>query len=298
MKKIYLIIYITTLCWSHANAGNDKGVNIFCGTDLTYQATDHLRLYDILLYLTPGVKWNLGHEWQFAAQAGVPIVNDGYDEKYSHITIKNLTVAKQLHFNSHLHLKVSGGMFSRHRYGLDVKWMGIVNNWLAFTAQGGFVGKYSAYDVWGFDKMNTLTFLLGSKMYLQPWNTELGIYGGRYINKDYGAEGEVLRHFKYCTVSLFGQIHEKRSYILQGNRFSGGFRIVILLPHWYWEKGKVRVRPASNFRLTDIITTERTLQKMYYTDPEENEREGWFNKDEVRWGANLMDGEGGNHDEK
>lgn len=297
MKRIYLIIYISILCWSPSVAGNEKGVDFFCGADLNYKDVNALRLYDILLYVTPGAKWYLGNEWQLAGQIGLPIVNDGYDKKYDYVSLKNLTLSKQFHFNSKQHIKVSGGMFSRHRYGIDVKWMGIVNDWLAFTAQCGLTGKYTAERTWGGDHLKTLTALVGTKVYLQRWNTQFGITGGRYIAKDYGVEGEVMRHFRYCTVSMFGQYHEKPSYVINGTRLAGGFRVVVMLPDWKLEKGKVRFRPASNFRLTADMNTERTLQKMYYTDPEENEREGWFSRDEVKWGVNVMDGKGSTQDE-
>lgn len=28
--------------------------------------------------------------------------------------------------------------------------------------------------------------------------------------------------------------------------------------------------------------------KMYTTDPEENEREGWFDRNDLQWGSNTM----------
>lgn len=297
MKRICLIIQIAILCWSPAVAGNDKGVDIFCGADLSYKHVNYQHLYDVMLYLTPGAKWNIGQGWQLAGQVGIPIVRDGYDEKYKYITLRNLSLSKQIHFNESQHIKFSGGMFSRHRYGIDVKWMGIVNRWLAFTGQCGYIGKYSTTDTWGFDNVNTLTFLLGAKVYLNPWNTEFGITGGRYINKDYGLEGDVKRHFKHCTISLFGQYHDQKSYVFNGTKFAGGFRVVVLLPSWHWGKGNVHIRPSSNFRITSDQNAERILQKMYYTDPEENEREGWFSRDEVKWGANLMDKGGDGHEQ-
>lgn len=289
-----ICLYCLLVCWSlmlprTTSAGEREGVDFFCGADLNYKDVNLLRLYDVLFYLTPGVKWHIGHEWQLAGQVGLPIVNEGYDKKYDYVSLKNLSLSKQFHFSDKQHVKASGGLFSRHRYGIDVKWLYLVNDWLAIDAQCGFIGKYAAERIWGFDDMNTLTFTVGAKAYLQQWNTEFGISGGRYIEKDFGIQGEVLRHFTHCTVSLFGQVHEKPSYVINGTRLAGGFRVVILLPDKHVGKGKVRLRPASNFRLTADMNTERTLQKMYYTDPEENEREGWFSCDEVKWGVNLMD---------
>ena len=206
MKRICLIIQIAILCWSPAVAGNDKGVDIFCGADLNYKKVNFSRLYDILLYLTPGAKWYMGNEWQLAVQAGIPIVNDGYDDKYKYVALKNLTLSKQFHFNDYQHVKLSGGLFSRHRYGIDMKWMGIATDWLAFTAQGGFVGKYSASYTWGFDHVNTLTFLFGVRTYLRPWNTEFNFSGGLWSGRGGDAPLQTLYGIAVRSIPRQGEL--------------------------------------------------------------------------------------------
>lgn len=61
-----------------------------------------------------------------------------------------------------------------------------------------------------------------------------------------------------------------------------------MIPPYKRKTRKVQVRPASNFRLTYDIQGQGYAVKTYTTDPEENEREGFFNRERLDWGANKM----------
>lgn len=45
-------------------------VDVFMGVDLNYRDIFYDKPYELLVNLTPGVKWNMGRQWQVAAQAG------------------------------------------------------------------------------------------------------------------------------------------------------------------------------------------------------------------------------------
>ena len=67
-----------------------------------------------------------------------------------------------------------------------------------------------------------------------------------------------------------------------------GFKVVMMIPPYKRSNRRVRFRPASNFRLTYNQEADAYAGKMYTTDPEENEREGWFDRSRSDWGANGM----------
>ena len=92
---------------------------------------------------------------------------------------------------------------------------------------------------------------------------------------------EAMRHFRHCTVGVYAQYSD------QGKE-NGGFKIVMMIPPYKRKVRKAMVRPASNFRLTYDIQGQPYAVKMYTTDPEENEREGHFDRNRLRWGANRM----------
>ena len=93
---------------------------------------------------------------------------------------------------------------------------------------------------------------------------------------------EAMRHFKHCTVGLYAQYSD------QGKE-NGGFKVIMMIPPYKRKARKVMVRPASNFRLTYDIQGQPYAVKMYTTDPEENEREGHYDRNRLQWGANRME---------
>lgn len=64
---------------------------------------------------------------------------------------------------------------------------------------------------------------------------------------------------------------------------------MMMIPPYKRKRRTVNIRPASNFRLTYSIDGDAYANKMYTTDPEENEREGWFDRKALHWGSNTME---------
>jgi hypothetical protein len=275
-------------------------VEVFCGAELYYADVNFLRLYDLLIYLTPGAKWHMGNDWQLAVQAKLPVINNGYMNhlpgysRYEMVRLGNLTLSKELHFNAaRQHFKLTAGLFGRERWGGDLRWYMPLNSWLMLRAQGGLTRHWGlGFDLHShtesdFDGPWTASAILGADIYLKPWNTEFRLSGGRYINEDYGLQLDVMRHFRHCTVLAFAQLHERGTGYASHNT-GGGFKVIMMLPPYKkYDKEKVALRPATNFRLTYNAQSDGYSMKMYTTDPEENERELPVN---VEWGTAVADG--------
>lgn len=263
-----------------AQAVPEGGVDFFVGADFRYRDLFHNKVYEVLLNLTPGVKWNMGRHWQLAGQALVPVYND-YGDRYKKIRLNMAVLSKEWDLRERFFVKVSGGLFEHERYGVDVKWMCPVTSWLAFDAQAGWTGFCSMAAGWECSRMDRLTGWGGARIYLTRVNTEMRLHGGRFLYEDYGVIAEAMRHFRHCTVGLYAQYSDK------GKR-NGGFKVVMMIPPYRRSGKKVRFRPASNFRLTYNLEGDAYAVKRYMTDPEENEREGWFDRERLDWGANRM----------
>lgn len=256
-------------------------VDIFMGVDFNYRDIFHNgRVYDILLNLTPGVKWNMGKGWQAAAQALLPVYND-YGDRYKKVRLNMAVLSKELHFDSRWFLKASGGLFGNERYGLDLKGMYLMNHWLALEAQVGLTGYCSMAVDWEASTPERLTALVGADVYLSKWNTQFRARGGRFIYEDYGGIVEAMRHFDHCTVGVYGAYSN-----LAGK--NGGFKVIMMIPPYKRKRRTVNFRPASHFRLTYSMEGNNYGNRTYTTDPEENEREGWFDRNAMRWGSNTM----------
>lgn len=105
-------------------------VDVFMGVDLNYRDIFLSKPYELLVNLTPGVKWNMGRQWQVAAQVLLPVYND-YGDYYKRVRLNMAVLSKEWYIGKKLFLKGSGGLFSYERYGLDAKLFYTVNSWLA-----------------------------------------------------------------------------------------------------------------------------------------------------------------------
>lgn len=283
MKAIYrlLVAAIAFLSPFVSMAQSRAGeIDIFMGAQLNYRDIFfNGRIYDVLVNLTPGVKWHLGDHWEIAAQALVPVFNQ-YGDRYKNVRLNVASVSKQFGFFDRWRMKVSGGWFGYERYGIDVKNMVIVNPWLAMTAQIGLTGYCSMASGWEASTMGRLTAVVGPEFYLRQWNTQLSLRGGRFVYKDYGVVAEGFRHFRHVSVGAYASYNN----VWKEN---AGFKIIVMLPPYKRRHRKVNFRPASNFRFTYSAEADSYANYMYMTDPEQNEREGWFDHDLLPWGADA-----------
>lgn len=265
---------------SMAQTGKEGTVDIFCGAELNYRDIFHNKVYEFLINLTPGVKWRLADGWMVAGQAYVPVYND-YGDYYKRMRLNMAVLSKETQWRGRWFTKVSGGLFAQERYGIDVKGMYVVNSWLALEAQAGWTGFCSMANGWSASTPKRWTALAGGDVYLNRSATQFRLRGGRYVYKDYGVQMEVMRHFRHCTVEVYGEYSD-----LWGK--NGGFKVIMMIPPYKRRLRKVNFRPASNFRLTNNVMAEPYANRMYATDPEENEREGWFDRQSLQWGVNSM----------
>lgn len=287
IRKTFLILTLLIVAASSKAQQSEKAVvseplshvDIFLGVDFNYRDIFYNRLYELLVNLTPGVRWNMGHGWQIAGQIYVPVYND-YGDRYKKVRVNIATLSKEFRFGERWFLKASGGWFSNERYGIDIKTAYIVNDWFALAGQFGTAGHVSMAYKWEASKPARLTGQIGGNFYLQRWNTEFRLMGGRYLYEDYGATCDAMRHFKHCTVGLYGAYSDKGG-------SNAGFKVVVMLPPYKRKTRKVNIRPASNFRFTYSANADAYANRTYFTDPEENERSGWFNEDSFQWGRNV-----------
>lgn len=256
-------------------------VDIFAGLEVSYRDILYNdRPMDFLIHLTPGVKWNLGKRWEIAAAAGIPIINQ-YGENSKYVIIQAASISKQIGIGKHWRTRFSGGVFTRNRYGFDIKTQYELKPWLALDAEIGLTGNLIMQKHWEASPMTRFTFLVGPDFWLDRWATQLMAKGGRFVYGDYGAVAEAYRHFKHTSVGLFAQYSNV-------GKSSAGFKIIIMIPPYKRSCRRVHFRPANNFRLTFSSESNSMNNVMYRTEPEQNERQGWFDRDLLPWGPDTM----------
>lgn len=257
-----------------------QSVDIFLGLDLNFRDIHFDTQYDFLIRLAPGFKWNMGNHWQLSGQVMFPILNQ-YGVEYGFFQVRELNVSKEFKIKS-LYLKATAGAFSHNRYGLDLKAFLPLCDWFAFEGHAGFVGSVFVSPYWEIVAPNRFVGTLGGDIYLTRWNTQLRGVVGKYLYDDIGLEGEAMRHFNHTTVSVYGRWSNKYG-------LDAGFRVVIMLPPYHRKQRVVNFRPASNWRMSYSMMVREYSHQMYRTDPEENERDGWFSRDLLQWGSHTME---------
>lgn len=283
MKCFVIGLLVFAMGYPLFSSAQKKGgtVDIFMGADFNYRDIwFNNRVYDVLVNLTPGVRWNMGNRWEIAAQAFIPVVNQ-YGDRYRRVRLNMAVLSKQWAIGEHWKMKASAGWFGSERYGVDWKNMFVFNRWLAMTAQVGWTGYCSMAAGWEASTMKKLTVQIGPELYLPRWNTQISLRGGRYVYGDYGVVGEGFRHFKHVSVGVYVSYSDKA-------KEDAGFKVVMMLPPYRRSSRRVNIRPASNFRLTYSVEANGYANRTYSTDPEQNEREGWFDRDLLPWGTDTM----------
>ena len=222
----------------------------------------------------------MGHHWQLAGQAMIPVVNT-FGEQYKYVQISALNISKELRI-SKLYFKGTVGVFDMYRYGADLKVFLPFSKCLAAEGQVGYVGWLYMDPSPHIYKPDCLVWTVGGDIYLPRWNTQLRGTVGRYLFSDFGCEAEAMRHFNHTTVSLYGRWSGDYG-------LDGGFKIVIMLPPYHRKHRVVNFRPASNYRMSYSVMFNNYSNCMYHTDPEQNERDGWFSRDLLHWGSHTME---------
>lgn len=253
-----------------------SALELFMGADLSMRDMTFDHLYDVRVQLTPGMRWNIGKGWTADAQVRFTVANYGYSNREWMPRIGIAAIAKEFNWKK-VDMKATVGAFSNNRYGLDVKAKYDPTDWFALEAQVGCTGMYSMIDGWRASTPKRFTAVGGVDFYLRKWQTQVRMRGGRFINEDIGAICDVMRHFNHCSVGLYFQSNKY-------TKTNGGFTIVAMIPPYqYKTHKKVRVRPASNFRLQYNMRGDGNGCKLYETTPEENERNGWFVHNSQQW---------------
>lgn len=251
-------------------------VEVFMGADLNYRDYKWDHVYDVLLYLTPGAKWNIGNGWQATTRVLVPTYKSGYEGYSTRVRFDMLALSKEFNFDK-IDLKATAGLFSEERYGVDLKSTYTFNSWFSLEGQFGWTGYCSMADGWDCSRIKPVVAVGGANVYLRQWQTQFRLRGGHFLYGDNGVIFEGYRHFDHCSVG---------AYLQSSSDFesaNGGFRIIMMIPPYHYSKKRaVRIRPASNYRFNYRMRGDQGC-RLYITEPEENERSGWYRANAKQW---------------
>ena len=280
-----LILAICPMIGGRSYAQPPAGhVDIFAGLDFHYRDIYHNgRAFDILINVTPGVHWQVAKHTAIAGQVIIPVVNQ-YGKGFSKVRPGAVSISHQLAIGKRIRLKGSAGLFTLDRYGFDIKGMVIANSWLAFRADIGLTGLCSITNGWQATTPKRVTCVAGPDFWVGRWNLEFKALGGRFTFGDYGVVAEAWRHFRHVSIGINGGY----SSVLGEN---AGFKLCVALPPYTRHGRRVTFRPETTFDFGYNNRSTPQAVALYETEPEQNDRYGWFDRDLLPWGPDTMEPE-------
>ncbi|MEG1563588.1 MAG: hypothetical protein RR365_07650 [Bacteroides sp.] len=261
--------------WREATKGKKNNrslfkVDIVIYPDLSFQNYRLSKIYESLWELSPTIEVSLWKGMKFNGQITIPIVNDGYSAINDYVHPGYITLSQTIRLPHQIFLTGRAGFFSNYRWGFDVKGKHYfkderfsVEARIGYTGRGYF-DKFSFYH----GKKWTLNGQLGGNFYWSKYNTQFSLKAERYLNEEYGARIDMIRHFRYASIGFYGM---KVQYA--GNKgFNGGFQFRIALPPYkYKRRGYIpRVLPSETFGLSYNAGNERYYGKGFNTEPDDN----------------------------
>lgn len=219
------------------------------------------QIYQALFELNPALEVTLWKGAKFIGQVAIPIYNDGYPGCYENVRWGKVTLEQNFRLLRHIQGKFNAGLFDNNCFGglLSIS-APLSDERFSLFAETGVVGiGYS-------DKLNKFyyngeqcfVFSTGLDFYWPRYNTQFKVRGERYPSEEYGIQGEMIRHFKFASMGLYGQT-------VAGGETAGGFKFIVALPPYKNKRHKKW--PRLDTSLGTGITYNARHQSLYHKLP-------------------------------
>ncbi|MCK9423099.1 MAG: YjbH domain-containing protein [Bacteroidales bacterium] len=233
------------------------------------------RNYEVQLNIAPALEVSLWRGMKFTGQVIFPVVNDHmYGEEGDQVRAGFVTLAQEFRLPGTIQGRAVIGKFNAGRYGADMSLTRYFFRGQCYlSANAGYTGTYMYYgNRWYSNDLNTFTWFVKSGYYFKPYNVQLEVTAGRYINGDYGIRGDCTRYWSETTIGFYVMV--------AGGNFNGGFHFAIpLCPKQYKKNRYFQLRTPYYFDWEYNAGTEFYYGQYYETRPNENRIEYFYNPD-------------------
>lgn len=237
-------------------------VDLLVQPDFTFQNGRLSVPYQVNLNMRPTVQTSLWKGGKLTAQLVVPIFNDFGTYLNKELRPGFVTLSQTVRLPYNIFLTGIVGFFNNDRAGVDLHGRMYLDNgnwWLdgrlGYTMEGLWGEWVIEKGIW--IRKNRFIFTyeretaqvtgqLGINYYWNRFDTQFAFRGESFIEGDFGVRGDMIRHFKYCSIGFYLlYVHD-----YWWNRgLNGGFQFQITLPPYnYKRKGYIpRVMPGRNW---------------------------------------------------
>lgn len=196
------------------------------------------------LAVAPALQANLWRGMSLTAQVVVPLVEET-DALERGVRPGIVAAHQEVRLPFSTFARVSAGLFTRQRYGLDVTTTTFfAGGRAAVTLRAGQTG-FAALDggTWLYSDPDVTTYSVRADAYLLPqYGLGAGVTYGRYLSEEPGVRADLYRSFGNATVGVFALTSEDNPNV--------GGRLVLPLPvRRHARPGRVRARLANTVEL-------------------------------------------------
>ncbi len=194
------------------------------------------------LGVAPALDVHLWDGMSVTAQVVIPFVEET-DALYSGVRPGIVAAHQELRLPLATFARVSAGLFTRQRYGLDVTTTTyVLDGRAALTLRAGQTGFAAVEGGTGrYSSPSTTTYSARLDGIVVPqYGLGAGVTVGRYLSEEPGVRADLYRSFGEATVGVFALTSE-------GNPNVGGQLILPLPVRRHARPGRVRVRLADSF---------------------------------------------------
>lgn len=240
------------------------------------------KLYRYAVALAPAIEMPLWKGAEITAQVIFPVVTNQNGELKT-IRPGFVTFRQGVYLKKNWHAWVTGGLFNNNRMGGNVEamWRSPKGRWELGGRLGATVWSLFDEDGWTITNKPKLDAAIYGRVYIPGWNTELYGSVNRFVYGDYGATGEVIRHFGEYTVGLYAMV--------AGGDINGGFSFAIPLPGKKYNRWKgMRLKPSDYFAFRYSMVAwgdyvDKNLGVYYNDEPNKNRSKGFYQPEYVRY---------------
>lgn len=226
------------------------------------------KIYDVLVNLNPTVEVSFWKGMKLSAQVKLPVYDYGYGYLASFVHPGHITLSQSFRLPSNIFGKLTGGFFNADQYGVDLQFFRpFKDERFAAIARVGYtgIGYWQKFKL-HYDPSMMFTWTVGGSFYWPKYNTQLFAKCERYLRGEVGVKGEMIRHYRYCSIGLYLMKAEHA-------RFNGGFRFQVLLPPYgrYKRKGYIpRINTSPNMGIIYNAGNEQKYYKQYKAEASDN----------------------------
>lgn len=238
------------------------------------------QVYQSLWQLSPSVEFSPWPGAKVSAQVKIPLFNDGYGELEDKVHPGLITLSQRFRIPGNIFGRVSAGLFSNNRHGVALDLYHPFSFNERFSIEGSFSMLGLSY--WrGFE----FHYNVSSPVLKPYWSAKVNYYSPllgsqfsakvqKFLLDDYGVKGEMVRHFRYCSIGFYLE-KGLNSYA----RLNGGFSFAITLPPYRYRRHGHAPRVTTSF-----------IGMTYNANNEQR----WFKENKYEAGDNIMEKNGFN----